>query len=683
MAVYLMNVFSKISQKTQFIKARHLLFISLVMGALMIASALIELNQSRKELFTLMEKQAHTLLETAMLASENTLRTNYLVEDLIEERLLNNANIIRKFYQRGQVSNTFLNEFAHENHIYRINIFNSKGKKIFSSHQQVHQDVQENLPPHEVLQAIFTGQADTLVPGLKKARHQKGFRFAVALAARDRAAIVLNLDARELLQFRKDIGFGSLVKKIAHNSGILYAALQDTSGILAASGNVQELERITISPFLSQSLRDSTFRTRITQFDSLRVFEAVHPFYFGGELTGLFRLGLSLEPLNAINARIYRRIIFISGILLVIGFILFSFLLVRQNLEIVNRQYQNIETYSHNIIQNVSDAIIVFDSVSGIKIFNQAAERLFGTKSENVIGKAMNLLIDQQACREIFDSPVSMQEMACEIQGKARDLLISKSVYRDPEERETTILVLKDLTEQKRLERQMNRRERLTALGQLASGVAHEIRNPLNAISTIIQQLDRDFEPASNSEEYHQLARLVHREVKRMNQTIENFLRFARPEPLQPEALELAAFFRELQQQYQSHLEEKNIQFQLGLDWTGTVRWDRGKMKQVFVNLMQNAIDAIAEIGHIQCVVQQGNQHSLEITFEDDGSGIPEQIRKKIFNLYFTTKAKGTGIGLSIVQRIIDQHGGVISLESSEGKGTRFRITLPTEVEKT
>ena len=221
----------------------------------------------------------------------------------------------------------------------------------------------------------------------------------------------------------------------------------------------------------------------------------------------------------------------------------------------------------------------------------------------------------------------------------------------------------------------------MSALGQLASGVAHEIRNPLNAIGTVIQQLNRDFEPAANEQEYHELAGLVHQEVKRINDTISNFLKFARPESMQPEDFNLDKFFNELQTGYASLAEEKKVELKIENQWNGSVKWDKGKMRQVLMNLIQNAFEAMNKGGKIDVSVVSKPDQKLELKISDTGKGIPEEIRKKIFNLYFTTKARGTGIGLSIVQQIVDQHGGMLSVESELGKGTTFSIIMPVKCE--
>ena len=506
-------------------------------------------------------------------------------------------------------------------------------------------------------------------------------RYAVALAAKDRSAIVINLNAEELLDFRRQIGFGSLLKQMAINPGITYIALQDSSGIIAASGNVMELDRIEDSHFLSQAMRDTTFKIQLTKFDEQEIFEAVHPFYYEGIPVGLFRLGLSAEPLNQIKIRIYRRIGIISLILIAIGFIIFTLILVRQNYGLLQRQYRVVETYSGNIIQNVSDAIVVIDEEKRIKIFNQAAEEIFHIKEQNIMGNVFAKILTGQECESLLLSSTSMEQIECKIQNHHKTLLVSKTTFADESETENTVLVIRDLTEQKKLEAQIQRKERLSAMGELASGVAHEIRNPLNAIGTIVQQLDKDFEPANNNDEYHQLARLVVKEVRRINETIQDFLRFSRPEPIVPEIFSLDEFFNYLRQQYQPMLEEHKIELSLQLKWKGEVRWDRRQMQQVFMNLIQNAVDAMPGSGKLSVTVENLQGDELEISVEDTGPGISENIRSNIFNLYFTTKAKGTGIGLSIVQRIVYEHGGVISVESEEGEGTNFVLQMPIAVE--
>jgi len=659
-----------------------LIFVFLALAILMFASALIELDQSKKELLDLMKKQAHTLLETVLVASNNALLTYDHLERFLEERLVNNAGFIRYLYEKGAITDAFLHKFANENRIYRINIFDRQGNKIYSSHLPEHDTTIPKHSPSEILGPIFNGTQDTLIIGLKAANYESGYRYAVALATKDRSAIVLNLNAENLLNFRKQIGFGTLLKQISNNPGIVYVALQDTSGIIAASGNVRELDRIVDSPFLQQSFQDSVFATRISRFESFDVLETVHPLYFEGMAVGLFRLGVSLEPLNFIRTRIYRRIVIISLVLFVIGIIMFTLIMVRQNLNLLQKQYQVVETYSGNIIRNVSDAIIVFDEQLRVKIFNKAAEILFGQPEQEIVGKNLSRIFAETECQKLLDSQASLEQVECDIKNQKKYLLVSKNIFSDENNVTNTILVIRDLTEQRKMEAQIQRKERLSAMGELASGVAHEIRNPLNTIGIIVQQLDKDFEPQQNREEFHQLARLVNQEVRRINDTVQDFLRFARPEPVKAEPFVLSELTNYITQQYKRLLAEHRIKLIIKLNWDGEVYWDRRQMQQVFMNLIQNSIDAMQEKenGKIEILVNPTHNQELEIMVKDNGPGIPEHIQSRIFNLYFTTKAKGTGIGLSIVQRIIIEHGGMITVSSDPRTGTCFTIRMPIKI---
>ena len=668
---------SKKSNRKFFLQPRTLLIIFLVMAVLMISSALIELQQSKKELLTLMERQAHSLLESLIIASQNSLKSSELLQKLSKDRLLNNASLVKDLFEKNLVNNDLLREISEKNKIFRINIFNSSGQKIYASHQQEHFDLPENNSPLEILQPIFSGETDTLIIGIKAARYEEGYRYAVALAAKNNSAIVLNIDASQILNFEREIGFGKLLRNVIQNEEIIYVALQDSFHILAASGNVKQLERIEQSKFLSSALMDSTFKARTVVFDSLEVFETVHPFGYRGETIGLFRIGLSLQPIEEINSRIFRRLIIITIILILSGSILFTLIFVRQRYDLLQKQYQVVETYSSNIIQNVSDAIIVFDKIKGIKIFNKTAELLFKKQEKDVLGLTVNQLLPKQD----FDNFPSMQQVELNLNHQVMYLLVSRSTLFDSEGIENTILIIRDLTRQKKLEEQMQRKERLSAMGELASGVAHEIRNPLNTIGTIAQQLRKDFKPVENKEEFSQLSGLVYKEVKRINTTIEDFLKFARPQPLTPSEFELKNLIAQIKQQYQSMAKAHQIELKIYQKWNGNVIWDEKQIKQVLMNLMQNAIDAIKNDGMVTLSVNKTADNEIEIMIKDNGAGMLPEIRSKIFNLYYTTKAKGTGIGLSIVQKIVYEHGGVISVESEPEKGTSFTVKLPERIE--
>ena len=217
-----------------------------------------------------------------------------------------------------------------------------------------------------------------------------------------------------------------------------------------------------------------------------------------------------MEAMGEINSRIIRRLIIISIVLALIGTILFSIIFIRQRYDILQKQFKAVEAYSTDIIKNVSDAIIVLDSNNVIKVFNKTSEKLFGTKYDVVVGSNISSISDLNQCFATIDKNSTLNQAECTFGGKTKYLLISKTDFSDENDELNTIYVIRDLTDQRLLEEQIKRKERLTAMGELASGVAHEIRNPLNTIGTIAQQLNKDFEPNDNSDEYNQLTQLVY-----------------------------------------------------------------------------------------------------------------------------------------------------------------------------
>lgn len=662
-------------------RAGSLIVVFIVLAAIMISSAFFELSQSKSEQLDLMQEHAHSLLEAIFSASHNSLLANDELENTFKRRLLKSAAVVKEYYEAGKITNTWLQEFSRQNDIYRINIYNRSAERIYHSHQREHFGLPERFTPENVLQPVFSGEMDTLIFGVRRARFESGFRYTVAIAAKNRSAIVLNVDAQPIIDFRKRIGFGILLRNVSQNKGIIYLALQDTNAIMAAAGRVNHLEPVRNSEFLKSVLKNNSFEYRQIENDSLDVFEAVHPFVHLGRVVGLFRLGLSMEPIRVINDRVYRRLFVISIFLIVLGTIFLTIFFTRQRYNILRRRYDIVETYSGNVIQNVSDAIVVANSEKGIDIFNKAAEKLFETSTEDVKGKPVSVLFSSPQCDDIIAMQNGIRQFECSLNREKKFLLISKSVIQASTDQQNTIYVIHDLTQQKTLEEQVQRTARLSAMGELASGVAHEIRNPLNAIGTIVQQLDKDFEPVNDQEEYHELAGLVYNEVKRINDTVQDFLRFARPEPVQPQWFQLHQLLEELQKQYAAINANRSIRFKINIadDIHKKVFWDKRQIKQVFINIIQNAIEAIDKEGEILVSAAQINNQEIEISINDSGPGMSDELREHIFNLYFTTKAQGTGIGLSIVQRIVYEHGGSIRVESSLGKGSSFLIQLPVK----
>ena len=238
----------------------------------------------------------------------------------------------------------------------------------------------------------------------------------------------------------------------------------------------------------------------------------------------------------------------------------------------------------------------------------------------------------------------------------------------------------------KELEEQMRLQEELSAMGQLAAGVAHEIKNPLNAIGLVVQRLQKEFrwEDPQGQQEYERFTGIVRDEISRVNKIIEQFLFVARPFQSEFKAQDLREIL-----DYVLNLLEEAIQgsgIKLEKNWEKDlppVMGDRSQLTQAFLNLLNNALEALPRGGSLKVVLKSiPGMKSIELRIEDNGPGIPSENLKKVFAHYFTTKEKGIGLGLAITQKIIQGHQGLLEVRSLPGQGTTVRIRLPMAEKK-
>ena len=246
----------------------------------------------------------------------------------------------------------------------------------------------------------------------------------------------------------------------------------------------------------------------------------------------------------------------------------------------------------------------------------------------------------------------------------------------------------RELQEQTRLllekETQLHRADRLSALGQLSAGLAHEIRNPLGAIKGAVEILQDDFPPGHPKAEFYAI---LLKEVERLNDVLTNFLSFARPvtphlAPLDVRAV-LTALEGLISGQARAHRVQIFTSFHAG---PSRLMADETLLKQAFLNIMLNAVEAMPEGGDLAISTRLspegaagGRPEWVEAVFDDTGPGIQEEDLGRIFDPFFTTKKDGTGLGLAIIHRIIETHHGTIRVMSQRGKGSTFVVTLPLE----
>jgi two-component system, NtrC family, sensor histidine kinase HydH len=672
-----MNFLNKLQPKI-------IIAVALIVGALMVISSFIELQQSKEEILHLLTEQSSSLIETINQSSINALNSSEEIEYLIAERLFNNARLIRKLDSLNLLTQQKLIEIGKENSLFRINIFNKNGSRILSNRipEEDHPHGEENINRYSELKPILKEGLDEFVIGLKQAEFTDGQRFAVAVArANKKGAIVINLNAEEFLEFRKRIGLGKIIRDISDNSGIEYIVLQDSIGILAAGSSVDTMNAIVSDPFLSGSINTDKIFTRTREYKNQEVFETVKRLDYDNEFIGIFRLGLTLNEVRAVEDRMVRRLIIISLVLAAIGVIILSIIFTTQNLKTVSNEFKKFKTFTSTVLENMGESVIVVDGEMKITLFNKSSQNLFVKSEDEVLQKDLSVLskdISNSLHKYCENGDEKCAEIAIDtiINVERKYLLLNFTRNKDEDSRENFIIVINDLTESRRLEEESKRKEKLSAMGELASGVAHEIRNPINAIGMIAQRLDKEFRVENESEEYHSITNLLRNEVTRINKIISQFLSYAKPLAPQLKKVSSKEFFEDIYRLFTDQAKLKEVNFKNLSDHSFEMKVDPELIKQSLMNLVQNAIDAVGENGKVEInYFRKGNDLIIEVT--DNGKGIPENVKNKIFDLYFTTKPEGTGLGLSIVQKIIAEHNGTIEVFSDISKFTKFKITIP------
>ncbi len=337
-------------------------------------------------------------------------------------------------------------------------------------------------------------------------------------------------------------------------------------------------------------------------------------------------------------------------------------------------------------VEDTNEGFVTIDETHKVVFFNKTAERIFGYNRKQVIGKDLNAIISP-ACsrnhREAVERYVrtripgrighETEMVATRKNGESFPASISFSVT-EVEGKLFFTGIVRDLTETKKLQEKILRSERLAALGQMVAEITHEIRNPLTMIGGFAQQLRRSIEDESSLQKLN----IIAEEVDRLEHLLADIREFYQVRTIVSEPVDMSKLFEEIRSMVGEECEGKNIQMEIQLDERAlVVSGEKGRLQQVFLNLVKNAMEAM-DSGGVILIQSRLLGDEVEFVVADEGCGISEENRERIFAPFFTTKKQGTGLGLCISKRIVEDHGGSsFSFESEEGKGTTFKISLP------
>jgi len=326
------------------------------------------------------------------------------------------------------------------------------------------------------------------------------------------------------------------------------------------------------------------------------------------------------------------------------------------------------------IVDGVSSGLLTVSRQGLVTSFNREAEQITGYPAGEVLGTPLSRLFPALASAGTLPLLERMQVQFRARDGRALHLGMSVSVLRDLEDApDGAIVIFQDLTHVVEMEEQLRRSERLSAVGQLAAGLAHEIRNPLASLSGAIELLGAELPAGDDSSKT--LREIVRRETARLNRLVSDFLTYARPGIGRAERVPLRPLFEELRELVArdgANPVEVRVDVPEALEALG----NPDQLRQVFWNLLLNAAQSEPADGAVD-VHARARGRELEIAVADRGCGIAPDALERIFEPFFTTRAKGTGLGLATVHRVVEAHGGRIAVSSERGKGTTVRVFLP------
>ena len=601
--------------------------------------ALTESRRMQRSLARELEGRAVALIGVLEASSRNAIRTQTVLEEVVGQRLLDNARFVDFFVALSPRAKELIRRLVSENKLAKVELLDLKGQPILLPQVEApgpdprgggqgfggptrrgpgpragEESAGESPPgqPTPMMRGMMRppggwgppaaggrrpsgmpfmwgqrwgglrGDPAQLFPSLPKnakiRRFWEGSDFGIAVPAHSFAGVIaVHADAEYLLNFRRESGLQRLIEDLGKQPGVVEVSLLDRDFTVLASSDASAVGRREAGTLLREALESGTVKAQRQDCAGCEVYDVVKPLTLGDKRVGLIRLGLSTEALSSVTRQAQRGILWYSLGLLVVG----------------------------------------------------------------VVGAAA--IFWMQA---------------------------------------------RHLAERQRLEAAVAHEQRLSALGNLAAGVAHEIRNPLNAISIGLQRLRMEFAPAvpDTGKEYTRLARIIEAEVARLNAIVEQFLTLARPLRLTLADEPLAPVLTEVLTLLSSQAAAQGVRLvEDGRLADARVRLDRRQLIHALMNILLNSLQAMPKGGTLRvraevvAISADGEDAGAiaRISIADSGPGIAPENMDRLFEPYFTTKENGTGLGLALTRRIILEHDGSIRAETVPDGGARFIIDLP------
>lgn len=518
-----------------------------------------------------------------------------------------------------------------------------------------------------------------------------------------------------------------LEASVGYSPHLLYALIADRKGkMIFHSQREKEGSEAPARPSLDQLLSFDPIRRFQALYDKGKIYEATLPLSLNGKPFGSIRIGIATSLLRREMTASLQRSLALAGLALPVAWLVAMGLgalilkpirkLTREvdrigrgdfeiggsrsrgdeigeltsQLQLLGQQLQadrlkmlSEKAQLQQVVDHLEDGIIIFTRDRRILFFNKAAEVVVRRPLEEAVGWPWADTLDpfhplRPLLEHAFEQQAGFRNATIVLprDGGHKEFLVSVFLVTDARQTMGAMVVVKDLESIKTLQSLISYSAKLTALGRLTSGVAHEVKNPLNAMMIHLEILKEKLEVPS--EDVQQSLEVIGSEIRRLDRVVQGFLRFIRPEELRLKLLDLNALLKDLVALVETEWQKEGIQFTFHFDATlPLMAVDEELLRQAFLNILLNACQAMPTGGTVYISTEREEWEFVRVSIADTGVGIPPEDIGKIFQLYYTTKSGGSGIGLSLVYRIVQMHDGSIEVLSEMGQGTTMVIRLP------
>ncbi len=617
-------------------------------------------RNTQKQAFEILCREGELLLEALMRSSSNTIRAEETLEELIASDLLATARLI-DLIRFTRVSS--LREVAYLNHLERIDVVDGKGKVVLST------QTPRKLPFSQ----------DSIADVLKGEREAKAFEwkgnYVVALKRKGKPGAVLVYKSIESVkELEREIGIGEMIKNVAMLPGVVYLVLQSEDGIITATPNVREISKVESDSFLLKVIQSRAISFRKYLFNGEEVLEAAEPFVFENRTIGIFRLGLSMDEYSQILSQARRQIL-----LLMLGFVIalalgLALVAAVKSARRAERSLTRMEEMEKEVYESFPLGIVKITKDDTIAVVNERACEILGRTRKQLEGREYSSLYPNDLLK-VKDARETANYKKAIVTLKEDDVSKSIAVSASPIG-ENILVILEDLTEKLEIEEKLRLSKQFETFTELARGIAHEIRNPLNTVMIASQRLEKEFSSSLDDPEFSELIKTLRDEAFRLEANVRKLLDLIKPLRMNMRPDNLSELVEEVVRTMKAETAEKNIEISVFVEKIEDFPFDREAMRQVLINLLRNSIDALPNGGRIEVSLEE-TDGKVVLRVRDTGIGIEKECLDKIFLPHFTTKKDGMGLGLSLVKRVVEAHGGTIRVESIRGLGTTFIIELP------